>query len=728
MPLVLNDDDSRGGSGQNGFDLQTASTLFWKPVPVLLRSTEREDQFEELTFRILTGVSRSNHNMRILRIHISSETDLYFLHSLEVSEEDFQSLKNEQGILVDFASFPGKIITLLDKCTTSQPTDAPRFQAVLSIRGSESLFKIVETNDFKQLPHITLAFRPGNDAAVKQFLAFRLLEVKGNAEDLTTQLARMTVRQLVLQFTGHLHRTALHCTALHEAMCVRGLQLAERDTTSTQLGSTQQQLVAVQEQYDKHLLEVQAEAKTQRAAAHEERMREKGELRDAHEREMAEASRKAREVADGLTARLERLDAENRKLREVKYELDSKVSELSHRLGAAEGANKALEDEAGRLRAANQALAAEKHSLQVALNEAKARVGMLEEKVVAQSEVVEQQRSRVRDLEGSVRQLESRCADLRDSAAGHDQRAKDAASEVIKGNQIIEKLTNDLKMTKEKVKRKQAIIVRQEEELAGREASLVATSRDAQGLAQAAENLRSELAGLRSENSELKAKLEDSKSQLQSNEQMIRWLNQQVTEAQLGPTAPGGPGGAAALPSSRYTFRSTAAMPSHTLALTMGAPPTLPSSTSAAGARGLMGGSGQPYSYTGSGGAAAAVGGPTPPSLAGAMGNTGAGHASQAQAASQQYQAQPYTSSSARPQMAYGQAAHGTGGGGPASRSFSPSQTAATPGGSGAGSYGDLAGAAGPKFGQGPGGDGYGTPAVGMSTGLTRRDSSGNGA
>lgn len=43
-----------------------------------------------------------------------------------------------------------------------------RFQSVLTVRGTESLFKIVETNDFKQLPHITLAFRPGNDAAVKQ--------------------------------------------------------------------------------------------------------------------------------------------------------------------------------------------------------------------------------------------------------------------------------------------------------------------------------------------------------------------------------------------------------------------------------------------------------------------------------------------------------------------------------------------------------------------------------
>lgn len=47
-------------------------------------------------------------------------------------------------------------------------TLACRFQAVMSVRGQESIFKILEINDFKQLPHITLAFRPGNDAIVKQ--------------------------------------------------------------------------------------------------------------------------------------------------------------------------------------------------------------------------------------------------------------------------------------------------------------------------------------------------------------------------------------------------------------------------------------------------------------------------------------------------------------------------------------------------------------------------------
>lgn len=164
---------------------------------------------------------------QVLRIHISSEEDPFFLHSLEVSEDDFQGLKVDQGILVDFAHFPDKIISLLERCLASHAADhvstLPRFQvrghgmalapasylsaarsarppggsmqpgtaalarvggciqprrqpraapaalqAVLSVKGADSVFKIVETNDFKQLPHITLAFRPGNDSAVKQ--------------------------------------------------------------------------------------------------------------------------------------------------------------------------------------------------------------------------------------------------------------------------------------------------------------------------------------------------------------------------------------------------------------------------------------------------------------------------------------------------------------------------------------------------------------------------------
>jgi spindle assembly abnormal protein 6 len=63
MPLVIDDDPNKFGA--TGFDWQNASTLFWKPVPVSLRQAEREDQIEDLMFRILTGHARNNHNLRV---------------------------------------------------------------------------------------------------------------------------------------------------------------------------------------------------------------------------------------------------------------------------------------------------------------------------------------------------------------------------------------------------------------------------------------------------------------------------------------------------------------------------------------------------------------------------------------------------------------------------------------------------------------------------------------
>lgn len=55
------------------------------------------------------------------------------------------------------------------------------------------MFKVVETNDFNQLPHITLAFRPGNDATVKVFLAGRLSEVQAVQTALERDLSRAQV-------------------------------------------------------------------------------------------------------------------------------------------------------------------------------------------------------------------------------------------------------------------------------------------------------------------------------------------------------------------------------------------------------------------------------------------------------------------------------------------------------------------------------------------------------
>lgn len=67
MPLLLDDDaGGPGGSTGGGFDLHSATTLFWKAVPVVLRSADREDTHtEQLTFRILSGFAKHNHSLRV---------------------------------------------------------------------------------------------------------------------------------------------------------------------------------------------------------------------------------------------------------------------------------------------------------------------------------------------------------------------------------------------------------------------------------------------------------------------------------------------------------------------------------------------------------------------------------------------------------------------------------------------------------------------------------------
>lgn len=176
------------------------------------------------------------------------------LHVLEVGEEEYALLRADQGIRVDYANFPGKLIGLLDKCIACQGEDLPRcgrwgdgvcrrsgcrragtagqpwqprphpephqpairsparrFQAVLhtgpAAPGSggapapscgggggggagAATFRVVENNDFKQLAHISLAFRAGSDAAVKQFLAFRLGELRTDCSQLSGELER----------------------------------------------------------------------------------------------------------------------------------------------------------------------------------------------------------------------------------------------------------------------------------------------------------------------------------------------------------------------------------------------------------------------------------------------------------------------------------------------------------------------------------------------------------
>lgn len=127
----------------------------------------------------------------------------------QVGEDDYHQLKHDQCLRVDFKSFPRKFIELLESCRgeshagegnrrlsssaaleyedTASRSESPMsshgqpsFLARLEtqVTGGYSMFSLVETNLFKDLTHLSLKFRAGNDTSIKTYLAARLRQVR----------------------------------------------------------------------------------------------------------------------------------------------------------------------------------------------------------------------------------------------------------------------------------------------------------------------------------------------------------------------------------------------------------------------------------------------------------------------------------------------------------------------------------------------------------------------
>lgn len=115
---------------------------------------------------------------------------------MDVSEQEFHILKREQSILVEFNVYPTKLIELLELCLIGNPSsvflgdptislnnvthgflaslDSSTSTFIAKLDTTTGIFSVVEANKFKQLTHISLLLKPGDDHSIKMYLASRL--------------------------------------------------------------------------------------------------------------------------------------------------------------------------------------------------------------------------------------------------------------------------------------------------------------------------------------------------------------------------------------------------------------------------------------------------------------------------------------------------------------------------------------------------------------------------
>ncbi|NWI41192.1 SAS6 protein, partial [Picathartes gymnocephalus] len=456
----------------------------------------------------LLSVSNPVHK-KDLAVRLTDDTDPFFLYNLVISEEDFQSLKSQQGLLVDFSAFPQKFIDLLQQCIQEQNKDIPRFllQLVSSAPALDHTpvsLNVVETNPFKHLTHLSLKFLPGTDAEIKKFLAnclkcFKedkmILEekLKKTEEDLTRQLSY--TQQSLSEKSRELDKLKNEWTSYTTALS---------NKHSQELTSEKERALQAQTQYQQQ---------------HEQ---QKKELENLHQKSIQQ-----------LQNRLSELEVINKDLTERRYKGDSTVRELKAKLSGLEDECQRAKQEVLSLRRENTTLDAECHEKEKLINQLQTRVAVLEQEIKDKDQLV----TRTKEVLDATQEQKVILEESTEEKQRHIEKlettVKSLSAELLKANEIIKKLQGDLKTLMSKLKLKNTVTIQQEKLLAEKEEKLQKEQRESQEMGQSLRMKEQEVCKLQEQLDSTIQKLEESKQLLKTNENVITWLNRQLSEVQM---------------------------------------------------------------------------------------------------------------------------------------------------------------------------------------------------
>jgi spindle assembly abnormal protein 6 len=482
---------------QDPVDLRT---LFWRTAPITFRRSERDESFAELNVRVLAGYSsgsealkvrshRSNgstyffisqafvfnlfslHNLlQLVRIYISNDADLSFLYSLDILEQQYGRVREEEQLLVDFGGFAEKVAWLLTQCcgengvitqgpvetSHAQPPPPPqqtlsgKFRAILNIAGSGAgLLRLVESNTFKDLSHLSLQLRAGTDSSIRQFLAFRLAEVKLDCGRLSASLHEMHAARSTLEAElKSCQRAAADIsqesqTRLHQANTeIAGLE-SRLNTAESSISALKEQLASVHAQH-------------------------------------ATARDKA------STAEAQVFQLQNTKS-ELEVELSERLSQLQEATARAE--------------------AAEASAAQVA--------------------------QRCQGFEAALQQAEIRINEWKEVASGHENRAAAGAEEAAALRERCAAAAQDNLMLQKQLQEKIKFATEAENKVATLQENLNLSDKKVADMKEKLEAVQLSAGDVQTAAAKAATELEEARTKIESNDKVIAWLNKQLTAAQL---------------------------------------------------------------------------------------------------------------------------------------------------------------------------------------------------
>lgn len=495
--------------------MTSLGNLYSKNILIrVTNSKSNDDKFKLIHITVdyqITGTLQSNKTELIIKL--TDENDPFFLYSLYMTEEDFQTLKHQQGLLVDFGSFGQRFIDLLHACDKDVNSENPKFQLQLYTKDplpfdhTNASLNIVEINPFKHLVHLSLTFMPGNDSDVKKYLATCLKTLKEEYHKLSK-----TYDETRLQLNQKLESS-------HQLLAQKSMEF---DKLRVEYDTQSERLIA------KHMQELSFER--------DKSAQNQFSIQQLYEKEKKELENNLMKTIKQLEQRSIELEATNKDLFEKKFKFEAQIQEISIKHATVLDDYNSLKLELSTVRKENSNLDSEMHNTEKIINQLKSRNSTLEQEIKEKRDLALKTQEMLNQEQESRRKLEETLKEKNNELKKKQDEINHYVEEFKKGNEVVKKLQEREKTLVNQMKLKTRILTEQEKVVNEKAKELASLNADIKETKLKLEELTNENKDLKSTVSKKTAELEEAAKLLKRDENIISWLNKQLTENNIGGT------------------------------------------------------------------------------------------------------------------------------------------------------------------------------------------------
>ncbi|OAD56594.1 Spindle assembly abnormal protein 6 like protein [Eufriesea mexicana] len=498
----LNNSAASAVTSDTGLQLNNVEVLYTKVQRVYMKPQFKEERQRELRVNVEIHAGISPVCRKSLCVLLADDDDPCFLYSLFITEEDFKILKSQQGLLVDFDNFATQLIYLLEQCqipSTNLLKTPPKFLLLLAEESGEWIFKLVETNNFKHLCHLSLNISPASDSDLKTHMAMKIKHLKEN----------------ILQQ----NRDAL-------ALETRLNDLSNKVETKTK------ELEHLEHKYMTEKNQMQVSSSEQISLEKDRFAKAQLEWQCRSEKEKLEVERRHAEIIKQLHTELAELRTQNLTYKDKLSLLEATNLEQFKELQTLEKELNIAQRDLNLLKKQNSKLDTDYHGKDKTVNGLKTKVAVLEQELKDKGVLISKHTEMLKTAKEQKQHLEDLITEREGQIQRKHNSLRNLSDELIKANEILTKLQNELASTKSKLKLRTSIALEQERLLDIKQKEVGQLEGKIENLMKETKDAKTEVQNLKEQLKTQQNQLEEKEKIIKNNDNVISWLNRRLADSQ----------------------------------------------------------------------------------------------------------------------------------------------------------------------------------------------------